>query len=111
MRYIPKGQPMLVLSYRPFETVNPYAESGPVFICAKPCRAPTDSSPEVLTTPLDFLVKAYGRDERIIYGTGQIIPTDGVMTYAAKLLDRLDVAFVDMRSSRNNCWAARIARG
>ena len=33
------GEPMLVLAHRPFATVQPYAEVGPVFLHAEPCEA------------------------------------------------------------------------
>ena len=31
LKNIPKGAPMLVLAYRPFDNVNPYTETGPIF--------------------------------------------------------------------------------
>ena len=66
--------------------------------------------PPALTGSPDFLVKGYFANERIAYGTGQITPRDGVMAYAAGLLARDDIAFVDVRSARNNCFQARIIR-
>jgi hypothetical protein len=41
---------------------------------------------------------------------GAITPVADVANYAAALLERTDVAFVDARSSKNNCWLARITR-
>ncbi len=64
--------------------------------------------PAILTTSPDYLLKAYGRDDRIIYGTGQITSADAIPAYAAQLLDRSDVAYVDVRSARNNCFLTRI---
>ncbi len=107
---IEDGKPMLVLGYRPFETLHPYAETGPVFICDQTCRPPSDAEfPAVLVSP-DYLLKAYSSDERIIYGTGQITPLAEVASYADALLARDDVAFVDLRSARNNCWQVRMTR-
>jgi hypothetical protein len=57
-----------------------------------------------------YLLKGYSADERIIYGTGQITPKEDVESYAATLLARADVAFVDLRSAKNNCWQVRISR-
>lgn len=105
---IPKGGKMLVLAHRPFSSLQPYAETGPVFLCARPC---TPGSTTDLTASLDspdYLLKAYFADERILYGTGQITPTDGILSYADSLLARPDVAFVDLRSARNSCWLARL---
>jgi hypothetical protein len=56
------------------------------------------------------LLKAYSVDERIIYGTGQITARSGIEGYARSLLARDDVAFVDIRSAKNNCWQVRITR-
>ena len=63
--------------------------------------------PENLTSS-DYLLKGYSSDERIIYGTERITPVEEVSTYADALLNRPDVAFVDLRSARNNCWQARL---
>ena len=108
LRSVPKGEEMLVLAYRPFTELQPYAETGPVFLCASPC-APSGKSgiPAILTSP-SYLLKGYSSDERIIYGTGRITPTDQVAGYADELLGREDVAFVDLRSAQNNCWQARL---
>ena len=109
LQNVPAGEEMLICAARPFAALQPYAETGPVFFCAKECT-PHDSVtvPAVLATSPDYLLKAYGRDDRIIYGTGQIIRSDGIPAYAAELLDREDVAYVDVRSARNNCFLTRI---
>lgn len=110
LRYIPEGAEMLVLAYRPFHNLQPYAETGPIFLCAEHCRPEQDAArPEILTSPT-YLLKGYSDDQRIIYGTGQITPVDEVPAYADALLARDDVAFVDLRSARNNCWQARLTR-
>ena len=36
---IPKGARMLIFAYRPFPAPQPYAEIGPVFLCADTCVA------------------------------------------------------------------------
>jgi len=109
LRMIPDGADMLILAYRPFTELQPYAETGPVFLCADHCAPTGTGVPEVVASP-NYLLKAYSANERIIYGTGQITPRDEVADYAAKLLERGDVAFVDLRSAHNNCWQARITR-
>jgi hypothetical protein len=106
---IPEGAPMLVLAYRPFATLQPYAETGPVFLCSDACAPAGTDLPDVLVSPA-YLLKAYGADERIIYGTGQTTPIEQVHSYAKALLERDDVAFVDLRSAVNNCWQCRISR-
>ena len=111
LRPVPKGEEMLILAYRPFSALQPYAETGPVFLGAS--SGPEGRSggapgvPECLTSP-DYLLKGYSAEERIVYGTGRITPLEEVETYADALLRRSDVAFVDLRSARNNCWQARL---
>lgn len=110
LRQIPNGDAYLIFAHKPFASTQPYSEIGPIFICSADCPAPDGALPQVLKTSRDYLLKAYSDDERIIYGTGAITPVDDVATYAMTLLDRSDVAFVDARSSKNNCWIARITR-
>ncbi len=108
LRQVPEGAKMLILAARPFPELQPYAETGPIFLCAKDC-APWDGPgvPPVLETSPDYLVKGYSADHRIVYGTGRITPAAEVPAYTGELLDRAEVAFVDVRSARNNCWLAR----
>ncbi|MBI1494870.1 DUF1203 domain-containing protein [Halocynthiibacter styelae] len=111
LKHIPAGEMMLVVGMRPFERLNPYAECGPVFFCEKSCTPwGAQGIPPVLQSTGNYLVKAYSADERIIYGTGQITPTDDLTGYIDQLFKRADVAFVDIRSSRNNCFLARARR-
>ena len=67
---IPKDAGMLVLAYRPFDGLHPYAETGPIFLCAKPCKQGGGKDiPPILTTSPDYLVKGYSSDDSIVYGT------------------------------------------
>ncbi|MGX9356055.1 DUF1203 domain-containing protein [Roseobacteraceae bacterium S113] len=108
LKNIPEGAPYLILAHRPFGAFQPYAETGPVFLCADTCAAPDGTFPEVLTSSPDYLLKGYSADERIVYGTGAITARDEIDSYAAQVLARGDIAFVDVRSARNNCWQVRI---
>ncbi len=108
---VPKGAQMLVLAHRPFATINPYAETGPIFLCADDCSPWSGQGlPPIFLTSPDYLLKAYTPDERIKYGTGQITASADIAAYASDLLARDDIAFVDVRSARNNCYQARIVR-
>lgn len=66
--------------------------------------------PPILTSP-DYLLKGYTAEERILYGTGKIVPRADVAQYAETLLERDDISFVDVRSARNNCFQTRITPG
>lgn len=107
---IPQGSPMLILAHRPFPDPQPYAEIGPVFLCADPCDAADDRElPAVLTSP-DYIVRGYGEDNRIVYGTGAVIPTSAIIAQARLRLSDPQVAYVHVRSARNNCFQVRIDR-
>ncbi|MBO9450462.1 DUF1203 domain-containing protein [Tropicibacter sp. R16_0] len=109
---IPEGAPMLILAHRPFDGTHPYAETGPIFLCADACERHTgEEMPEVLTTSPDYLIKGYGADDRIVYGTGSVEPTPQIKEAVEHIFARPDVAYIHVRSSRNNCYQARIDRG
>ena len=110
---IAKGEPFLVLAHRPFPAPQPYAEVGPIFLHAEPCeRYPsTGATPGMFMKPgRRYLLKGYHSDDRIFYGTGQIVEPDDVASAAAKILERPDVAYVHVRSALNNCFQCRIDR-
>jgi Protein of unknown function (DUF1203) len=111
LQMTPKGAAYLVLAHRPFPAPQPYAELGPIFLCANPCAAGGGVDlPEVLNSP-DFIVRGYSAADRIIYGTGGVIPTDRITARAEDLLTDPAVAYVHVRSARNNCYQVRIDRG
>lgn len=110
--HVPDGAEYLILAHRPFPELQPYAECGPVFLCASNCRRWKGSGlPPVLTTSESYLLKGYSADHRIRYGTGKIVPRDEVASYATSLLSEAAIAFVDVRSAVNNCFLLRIRRG
>lgn len=111
LNHVPEGAGMLILAHRPFPAPQPYAETGPIFLCADACQPWSgEGLPPVLTTSPDYLLKGYGADNRIRYGTGKVVPQADLAAYAATLLATDAVAYVDVRSARNNCFMARITR-
>ena len=106
------GEEYLVFAYRPFTALQPYAETGPIFLHAKACeRHLTDEhTPEMLRKSPHMIVRGYTADERIVYGTGAVVPTDRIAETAAALFARDEVAFVHVRSASNNCFQCRIDR-
>jgi hypothetical protein len=108
LRMIPEGAGMLVLAHRPFPAPQPYAELGPIFLCADPCAAGGGAAlPEILAAS-EYIVRGYGADDRIVYGTGGVVATAGITARAAELLADARVAYVHVRSARNNCFQVRI---
>jgi len=112
LRTVEAGKPFLVLAYRPFPALQPYAETGPIFLCAEECdRAEeTGSLPELFLPTPDYIVRGYGPDDRIVYGTGAVVPTRQIVDRAHELLLRDDIAYLHVRSARNNCYQCRIER-
>lgn len=109
---VPAGAEMLILAHRPFPKAQPYAETGPIFLCAAPCaRYEGPEVPPVGRTAPDYLVKGYLATDRIKYGTGAIIAADALADRAQTLLEDPEVAYVHVRSARNNCYQFRIDRG
>jgi hypothetical protein len=112
MRNVGAGEPYLVLAYRPFPALQPYAETGPIFLHAQECARAGESEvlPEMLESS-EYIVRGYGGDDRIVYGTGGVIATEGIAERARTLFERDDIAYVHVRSARNNCYQCRIERG
>ncbi|MEM8632514.1 MAG: DUF1203 domain-containing protein [Pseudomonadota bacterium] len=112
LQEVPAGKPYLILAYRPFPKAQPYAEVGPIFLCADTCAPHADGAalPEILGTSPDYLLKGYGADDRIVYGTGQVTPREALRDTAEAILARPDVEYVHVRSARNNCYQCRIDR-
>lgn len=110
LQNIPEGAEMLVLAHRPFPALQPYAELGPIFLCADACEAGGGLAvPEILSSP-DYIVRGYGPDDRIVYGTGAVVPTARLAEEAGVRLADRRVAYVHVRSARNNCYQVRIDR-
>jgi hypothetical protein len=112
LQNIEEGDELLVFAYRPFPTLQPYAETGPIFLHKKPCRRyqAEEATPAILTTSRDYILRGYSADDRIVYGTGAVTLKDDVSLYAAQLFERDEIAYVHVRSARNNCYQCRIDR-
>ena len=113
LRDVPAGAAMLILAHRPFPAPQPYAEQGPIFLCADAAacapRRPDDALPPALSSP-DYILRGYGADHRIVYGTGGVVSTLRLKAEAETRLADPRVAYLHVRSSRNNCYQVRIDR-
>jgi len=109
-RPIAAGEPYLILAYRPFPAVQPYAELGPIFLHAGPCERHPDSTelPDMFRDWKNVLIRGYGADDRIVFGTGEVVAPTDVASAAERILGRGDVQYLHMRSSTNNCYQLRI---
>jgi hypothetical protein len=111
LRDVPKGEDMLILAHKPFDGTHPYAEVGPIFLCAADCeRGGGPDVPEILTTSPEYLIKGYSTNDRIVYGTGVISPTPELPARLEAIFANPDVAYIHVRSARNACYQARVDR-
>lgn len=113
LKAIPKGDAFLIVAHRPFDSLQPYAECGPLFVCADECdryEGPEGDLPAALDYAPDYLIKGYSADQRIVYGTGTIVTPIAMAARVADIFADPEIAFIHVRSSRNNCYQARIDR-
>jgi hypothetical protein len=112
LRHIPETASLLILAYRPFTSLHPYAETGPIFLCAGSCARHEDNgvAPPVLTMSPEYLIKGYSAQDRIVYGAGAVVAVQDLQSSAEAICADPVVAYIHVRSSRNNCYLARIDR-
>lgn len=107
---VPKGKPYLIVAHRPFTGLNPYTETGPIFLCAENCEAGGPDFPKAMFGSSSYIVRGYTQDERILYGTGSVVPTDEIPARCEQLFTRPEIAFIHVRSASNNCFHCRVER-
>ncbi len=107
---VAKGDPYLALAYRPFPALQPYAETGPIFLHAELCaRAEIQMSiPPMLAKRPAHLVRGYGSDDRIVNGTGAVVASVDLDAEATRILALHGVVYVHVRSAVNSCYTCRI---
>ncbi len=112
LKPVAKGDDYLAFAYSPFEARQPYAETGPVFLHAEPCDRAADS---VGPAPMyyyggQYILRGYRRNNWINYEVAEIVDAKELTATAERMLERDDVAYLHMRSSRFNCFQCRIER-
>ncbi len=108
-----KGEPYLVLAYRPFPSDQPYAETGPIFLHANACPrfAAGDAVPEILTERPEFVMRGYDAGDRIVYDSCTIVAGERIAEDAERLLDLPRVKYLHVRARTSTCYQCRIERG
>lgn len=109
LQQVAAGKSYLIVAHRPFESVQPYAETGPIFIHADPCEraSPDIHLPDMLSSDR-YIVRGYDAEERIVYGTGDVVATEDIPSVSENLLKRDNVEFIHVRSAQNNCFQCRV---
>jgi hypothetical protein len=107
---IAEGDQKLVLAYRPFATLQPYAETGPIFLHDDTCPRYESAA---LPPWFDFLepavIRGYDADDWIRYDTGDVIPGRELGAACQSILGDPTVAYVHIRS-KFNCFQCRVDR-
>lgn len=110
LNLIAEGENRLVLAYRPFATLHPYAETGPVFLHAKPCdRYDREAVPPWFDYLDPAIVRGYGEDHWIRYDTASVVRGREVTRACEAILGDGAVAYVHVRS-KYNCFQCRVDR-
>ncbi len=110
LQLIEQGSEMLVLSYRPFGRLQPYAETGPIFLHADRCPAyQADELPAWFAHLRPAIVRGYGHDDWIRYETGQVVAGENLSAACHEILANPEVAYVHIRS-KFNCFQCRVDR-
>jgi len=109
---IKEGDEMLVLAYRPFDELQPYAELGPIFLHASACERfdPQGGIPAMFDRWDLLIVRGYNKDNRIQYDTADHVPVDELENYCKSALQNDEVAYLHVRTPRFNCFECRIER-
>ena len=107
---ITEGDGKLVLSYRPFDHLQPYAETGPIFLHEAACeRYDADSVPTWFAFMDPAIVRGYDRDDWIRYDTGDVVRGPDIAAACETILADPTVAYVHVRS-KFNCFQCRVDR-
>jgi hypothetical protein len=109
---VAKGEPYLILAYRPFSEDQPYAETGPIFLHAESCPRFEDVSaiPEILTERPEFVMRGYDGRDRIVYESCAVVPGNRIAENAERLLDIPRVEYLHVRARASTCYQCRIER-
>lgn len=107
---IADGEPKLVLSYRPFDAPQPYAETGPIFLHQTKCeRYESDELPRWFAFLDPAAIRGYGADDWIRYDTGRVVRGSELGDAAAAILADASIGYVHIRS-RFGCFQCRVDR-
>ena len=105
---ITPGDDKLVLAYRPFAALQPYAETGPIFLHTAPCeRYEGNALPPWFVYMEPAIIRGYGSDDWIRYETGDVVAGTDLTTSCDRILADPTIAYVHIRS-KYNCFQCRV---
>ena len=101
---------MLLLAYLPFDELQPYAETGPIFLHKDSCeRYDRDVMPEWFDYFDPAIIRGYNEQHTIRYDTGQALAGKELATACQNILSDASIAYVHIRS-KFNCFQCRVDR-
>jgi hypothetical protein len=107
---IAEGDEKLVLAYRPFERLQPYAEVGPIFLHKQPCKRYEDACLPLWFEFLDpAVIRGYDADDWIRYDTGNVVRGADLADECRRILSDDTIAYVHIRS-KFSCFQCRVDR-
>ena len=109
---IGEGDQKLVLAFRPFdEPLQPYAETGPIFLHREACaRYDSDALPAWFAFLDPAAIRGYGTDNWIRYDTGQVVRGGELADACGSILSDASIGYVHIRS-KYGCFQCRVDRG
>jgi hypothetical protein len=109
LRLTEPGEGVVLFSYSPFESDQPYAEVGPIFIHERECRPYGEIEEYPATFPRDAVVlRAY--DERDEIEDAAFVGRRPVEQAIARLFENPRVSYLHARNSTYGCFMFRIDR-
>jgi hypothetical protein len=110
LELIAEGDDKLVLSYRPFDQPQPYAETGPIFLHRAECPRYDDEAVPAWFAFMDpAIVRGYDGEDWIRYDTGDVVRGPEIADVCRTILADPTVAYVHVRS-KFNCFQCRVDR-
>lgn len=107
---IAKGDALLLLAYRPFDELQPYAETGPIFLHQEACEHyDSPAMPEWFDYFEPAIIRGYSEQHYIRYDTGKAIAGKALASACQDILSDASVAYVHIRS-KFNCFQCRVDR-
>jgi Protein of unknown function (DUF1203) len=110
LQLIEEGEDKLVLAYMPFQSRQPYAETGPIFLHNKKCSRYSKSSlPEWFVFLDPAIVRGYDGNDWIIYETGSVVAGVDIEKECINIFQNSDVKYIHVRS-KYNCFQCKVER-
>jgi hypothetical protein len=110
LRFAGAGEPIALISYAPFEQRSPWREVGPVYVHAERCEGPGESGVPGGLSRGPLVLRTYRADGSMNYDHNTLIGADDVEPMLEDLLARPDVATVNVRTVRPQCFLYAVTR-